>query len=101
MDRVCWFRTRSACNRRLEELEILDEEFRRTHHSFDQTSNIWKVIGDRQFVLKGNDHRLANGYRAFAYRQANMYTKLADSTVENWRMAHLHSESVSVVETVL
>jgi len=79
---------RAARNRLLEEVEILDQEFRRTYNSFTKMNCIWMDIGDMQFKLKVDiDDRLAYGYRAFADRQANMYKKLAAVTLENWSKA--------------
>ncbi len=90
MERVRWFRTRAACDRYREELEILNEEFRRTYQSFARMTAIWEAIGDRQKKLREKDNsRLANGYHAFAYRQAAMYAKLARNTAENWTKARL------------
>lgn len=54
--------------------------------------NNWVKIGDDQFQLKtGIDDRLANGYCAFACRQAAMYEKLANNTMENWFKARSHN----------
>lgn len=91
MERVRWFRTRAALERRQEELEILDEEFRRTHLSFTKMNTIWKRIGERQFLLRKVDHRLASGYKAFACRQAAMYAKLANATADNWKTARSYA----------
>lgn len=88
---VRWFRARAARDRYREELEILDEEFRRTWRSFTQMSVIWKTIGDRQFTEQMDNHRLASGYRAFAYRQADIYARLAHNTAENWNKARSHT----------
>lgn len=87
VDRVRWFRTRAAHDRCEEKLQILNEEFSRTYCSFTKMSNIWKKIGDKQFNLRKNPPRLGDGYRAFAYRQATMYTKLAKETVDHWNSA--------------
>jgi hypothetical protein len=78
---------RAARDRYNEEVEILNEEFQRTHASFTRMNTIWKTIGNRQYALHGDDFQLANGYRAFAYRQAAMYEKLACNTAVNWRTA--------------
>lgn len=87
VERVRWFRTRAARDRCTEELEILDEEFRRTHHSFTRMDVIWMAIGKDQFALRSDNDRLASGYCAYACRQAALYTKLADNTAKHWRDA--------------
>lgn len=93
MERVRWFRARAACDRLLEEVEILDQEFRRTYNSFTKMGNIWIKVGDVQFELKACiGVRFAHGYRAFAYRQAGMYAKLASASLENWAKARLLTE---------
>lgn len=89
VERVRWFRMRAARDRYREEVEILNEEFRRTYQSFTRMSVIWKKIGDTQFKLHASNPPLASGYHAFASRQAAMYTKLADNTVENWKKARV------------
>lgn len=87
VDRVRWFRTRAALDRRREELEILNEEFHRTACSFTQMSNIWMKLGDEQLVQRKDNSLLGNGYHAFAYRQAAMYSRLAQGALENWNAA--------------
>lgn len=83
VERVRWFRARAARDRYKEELEILDEEFRRTQHSFTRTSEIWKKIGEKTFALK-KGCRVASGYRAFAHQQATIYARLADGAIKHW-----------------
>lgn len=83
---------RAARDRLLEEIEILNEELNRTHTSFTRMSVVWKAMGDKESKLRENDPRLASGYRAFAYRQAAMYTKLAHNTIEDWKKARSHSD---------
>ncbi|KAJ3565830.1 hypothetical protein NP233_g7389 [Leucocoprinus birnbaumii] len=72
VDRVRWFRMRAALHRLREELEILNEEFKRTIRSFGNYCRIWKRIGDLA-IVKGP------GYVAYGYRQAEMYKNLAAS----------------------
>lgn len=76
----------ATCDRYREEIEILNEEFRRTYQSFTRMCDIWKKIGDK-FDLQVNNSRFASGYHAFASQQVAMYTKLACNVLENWKQA--------------
>lgn len=89
VDRVRWFRTRAALDRWREELEILNEEFRQTSCSFTQMSNIWKKLRDEQLTRRKDSSRIVNGYHAFAYRQAAMYSRLAKGAFDNWDKARV------------
>lgn len=80
---------RAARDRYQEEVEILNEEFQRTHTTFTRMNSIWKIIGEKQSDLYKGSIRLAGGYRAFAFQQAAMYEKLADNALANWKKARL------------
>lgn len=95
VDRVRWFRTRAARDRYKEELEILDEEFKRTHCSFTRMKTMWMEIGRAQFNIRQGDSHLARGYHAFACRQAAMYEKLANNASDHWRTARALSEKLA------
>lgn len=99
VERVRWFRMRAARDRYREEVEILNEEFQRMYTSFTRMSVIWKTIGDKEFELRKGDSRLANGYRAFAYRQTAMYEKLTHNTLENWKKARSYTKPTATVTT--
>ncbi|KAF9486051.1 hypothetical protein BDN70DRAFT_988377 [Pholiota conissans] len=69
MDRVKWFRDRAACQRSLEEKEILVEEFKRTIRSFERLQEAWTELGKRESLRSGK----AN----YSFQQAEMYGRLA------------------------
>jgi hypothetical protein len=66
-----------------EEVEILEEEFQRTTRSFDRMETIWRTVGDKKLSTISNNS-LANGYRSFAYQQADMYHKLLTVANQHW-----------------
>ena len=74
MARVKWFRARAARDRTQEEVEILQEEFKRTIRSFQRMSNVWLELGSCE----------ENGRAAYAQQQSRMYSELA----EDCRVAH-------------
>ncbi len=92
VERVRWFRVRAARDCYREELEILDEEFHRTHLSFTRMNEIWKVNGEKQIVLRKEDDCTARGYHAFAHHQAAIYSKLASEAWEHWNQAQSLSQ---------
>jgi hypothetical protein len=92
VDRVRWFRASAACDRRKEELEILDEELRRTFTSFMRSAEIWKIIGDRSINNRKSNQQVAIGFRAFAYKQAHMYAKLSQAAETHWVEARSYAQ---------
>lgn len=88
MDRVKYFRDRSACNRAREEKDILESEMARTTRSFVVWQKAWNEIGRREHESRGFARS------AYAYKQAALYERLAsDSEVfkekaEKKRMAY-------------
>lgn len=66
-DRVKWFRDRSSRDRAREERQILEEEFKRTIRSYDNLCTTWTRQGESQSDA---------GRRAYAYKQATMFSKL-------------------------
>ena len=46
VDRVKWFRDCAACDRALEEKEILESEFDRVLHSFSRMAEVWTVLAE-------------------------------------------------------
>ncbi|KAJ7836773.1 hypothetical protein B0H14DRAFT_2362740 [Mycena olivaceomarginata] len=99
MDRVQWFRERALMKRAKEEIEILEEEFKRAKWWFTQTSEIWTKMagmekrgGTSPFhctsaaPLTGGpvDYHDDQGWRAYAYRQAAIYEDLAHQSEAEW-----------------
>lgn len=67
VDRVKWFRERSARNRLREEKEILEEELKRTVRSFSYLRGMWNTLADRSS---------APGEASYAHKQAAMFERL-------------------------
>ena len=67
VDRVKWFRERSARNRLREEKEILEEELKRTANSFSYLTRMWKNLAGRSSAL---------GEVSYAHKQAAMFERL-------------------------
>ena len=74
VDRVKYFRDRSARNRAREEKEILENEMARTTRSFIVTQKAWNEIGTRE-----HENR-AFARSAYAYKQADLYARLASNS---------------------
>lgn len=74
MDRVKYFRDRSARNRAREEKEILESEMARTTRSFVVMEKAWNEIGTRE----RENHAFARS--AYAYKQAELYAHLASNS---------------------
>ncbi|KAJ7789810.1 hypothetical protein B0H14DRAFT_2626823 [Mycena olivaceomarginata] len=81
MDRVQWFRERALMKRAKEEIEILEEEFKRAKRWFTQTSEIWTKMAGME---KRGDYHDDQGWRAYAYRQAAIYEDLAHQSEAEW-----------------
>jgi hypothetical protein len=76
VDRVKYFRDRSARNRAQEEKEILESEMARTTRSFIVMQKAWDEIG----MKKHENHAFAHS--AYAYKQAELYARLASNSKE-------------------
>ena len=74
VDRVKYFRDRSARNRAREEKEILESEMARTTRSFVFMQKAWNEIGTRDHESRAFAH---SGY---AYKQAELYARLASNS---------------------
>jgi hypothetical protein len=74
VDRVKYFRDRSARNRAREEKEILESEMARTTLSFEVTYEAWSEIGKREM------EKTAFARAAYAYKQAEIYARLAEDS---------------------
>ncbi|KAJ3575541.1 hypothetical protein NP233_g1026 [Leucocoprinus birnbaumii] len=79
IERARWFRERALLERLREELEILNEEFRRTHVSFAKMEEVWTKLAE-------GEHPNA-GYAAYAHRHAAMYKRLAYQCSVTWEKA--------------
>lgn len=77
MERVRWYREKAAVDRLREELEILEEEFRRTYKSFTRMNEVWQELA----ILQEN----RRGYPAYAWRQADIYSKFANECLFYWK----------------
>lgn len=77
MERVRWYREKAAVDRLQEELEILEEEFRRTHKSFERMDEVWQELA----ILNEN----VGGYSAYAWRKAKMYSRYAAECWSEWK----------------
>ncbi len=75
VERVRWFREQAAVDRLKEELELLEEEFRRTHKTHLQMSEVWGRLAT---------HTDNTGYACYARRQAHMYGLLAGDCHSIW-----------------
>ena len=74
VDRVKYFRDRSARNRAQEEKEILESEMARTTRSFVVMQEAWNEIGTREH------ENSAFARSAYAYKQAELYTRLSSNS---------------------
>ncbi|KAJ3567111.1 hypothetical protein NP233_g6578 [Leucocoprinus birnbaumii] len=89
LDRVRWFRARASRDRLQEEVEIICAEFQRVTVSFTRMTDIWKTIGDRMSAQESDEY-IAQGYRAYAYKQAEMYEQLNLASLGHWAEAAAH-----------
>jgi len=64
VDRVKWYRERSARNRSHEEKEILEEEMKRTLRTFGFLHSMWTTLGESASVP---------GNASYAHKQAAMF----------------------------
>lgn len=72
-----WFREQAGVDQLKEELEILEEEFQRTHKAFSRMSETW----DELATLTPAD---STGYVCYARRQAEMFRLLAGVCLSTW-----------------
>ncbi|KAJ3567379.1 hypothetical protein NP233_g6404 [Leucocoprinus birnbaumii] len=76
LDRVRWFRERAAVERLKEELEILEEEFRRVHTSFSRMNEVWTTLAKNS---------KSAGFASYALRQAHMHASFAREAWTAWK----------------
>jgi hypothetical protein len=74
VDRVKYFRDRSARNRAREEKDILECEMARATRFFVVTQKAWSEIGRREHENRSFAHS------AYAYKQAALYERLASDS---------------------
>ena len=79
-NQVKWFRARAACDRAREEVEILEEEFRCAHRSFERMAEVWKELSER---MQGEKGKVAYGHKQLA-----MYNQLAIDCKEVFRQVN-------------
>ena len=79
VDRVQWFRDRAQMQRWEEEVEILEEEFRRTIRSFDRMAEVWTQLA--------NTPNTAMGYAPYAFRHAQGYHDMAEDCRTKFKAA--------------
>ncbi|KAJ3555786.1 hypothetical protein NP233_g12126 [Leucocoprinus birnbaumii] len=79
VERARWFRERALVDRLQEELELLNEEFRRSTVSFTQMSSTWTELAQR------TQDQL--GFSAYAHRHAAMYAAMSEKVFEQWKDA--------------
>ncbi|KAJ3560603.1 hypothetical protein NP233_g10727 [Leucocoprinus birnbaumii] len=80
-DRVHWMRERASIERLEEEVELIQEEFRRTITSFTKMAEVWTQLGSPM------DER-SPGFCCYALRTAEMYRGLARNCETNRRLAY-------------
>jgi hypothetical protein len=79
-NRVKWFHACAACDRAREEVEILEEEFRRAHRSFERMAEVWTELAGRTKDDKGK--------AAYGHKQSAMYRQLALDCNEAFQKVH-------------
>jgi hypothetical protein len=79
VERVQWLREKAKTQRWEEEIEILEEEFRRTIRSFERMAEVWALLAKAP--------NLALGASAYALKQAHMYGEMAENCREKFLVA--------------
>jgi hypothetical protein len=84
--RAHWARCQARADRYEEEAELTLEEMRRTLEFFKWKSRWWLMSQDlRAKSAAPPDPQVQHGLRAYAYRQASMYSSLIPIYVDHWR----------------
>ena len=78
VDRVQWFHAQADMWRWQEELEILEEKFRRTVRSFDRMEFVWNELACIH---------TKRGYIAYAHKKSAMYRDMAKDCRERFKTA--------------
>ena len=79
-NRVKWFCAHTACDHAREEVEILEEEFRHAHRSFEWMAEVWTELAG---YTKDN-----KGKAAYGHKQSAMYRQLALDCNEAFQKVH-------------
>jgi hypothetical protein len=81
-----WARCQARAERHEEEVQLTVEEMRRTVAFFQWKSGWWLTLQDvRGKSTVPPDPQVQHGLRAYANRQASMYSSLATTYVNHWR----------------
>lgn len=84
--RAHWARCQARAERHEEEVELTLEEMRRTIEFFKWKSRWWLELGDaRTNSAAPPDPQVQHGLRAYANRQASIYSSLATTYADHWR----------------
>jgi len=78
-DRVQWFRAQADMERWQEEVEILEEEFRRAIRGFEKMEQVWSSLAMSIGSESADffDSRVAKGKMAYGKKKAAMYGRMA------------------------
>ena len=84
--RAHWARCQARAERHEEEVELTLEEMRRTVEFFKWKAGWWLSLEDtRAKSATPPDPQVQHGLRAYAHRQASIYSSLATAYVNHWR----------------
>jgi len=84
--RAHWARCQARAERHEEEVELTLEEMRRTIEFFKWKSRWWLTLGDARANSEvPPDPQVQHGLRAYANRQASIYSSLATTYEDHWR----------------
>ena len=84
--RAHWARCQARAERYEEEVQLTLEEMRRTLKFFEWRSDQWLAFRDTRATSDTpTDLQVQHGLRAYAYRQAAMYSSLVGIFVNHWR----------------
>lgn len=84
--RAHWARCQARAERYEEEVELTVEEMRRTLDFFAHKSRWWLELQDKRTASDAPpDPQVQHGLRAYAHRQASMYSSLISTYVDHWR----------------
>ena len=82
--RIEWCKAIAQAERFKEEVELTVEEMRRTLLYFEWTANHWEQLGQARVGEPMMDGDTTAGMRAYAARQAALYRKLVDLSLQEW-----------------
>lgn len=87
-----WFRARADMQRWVEEVEILEEEFRRFIRGCEKMSSVWDSLAGTLPVkygirLNSPNGAPTSGYRVYALQKASMYQRMASDARHRFDIA--------------